>query len=135
MNHKSGLMLDVSGPSTANGAIVHQWSYNGGDNQWWFRPYQGNGYTRLFSRYSGKCLGISGGSTALGAQAVQWDCNGNPDQTWYFRWTGRNNGGWPIYNIVDYNSGLCLGVSGGSTSVGANVIQWTCNGNSDQEWF
>lgn len=135
MNNKSGLMLDVSGPSTSNGAVVHQWSYNGGDNQWWFRPWQANGWTRLSSRYSGKCLGISGGSTAAGAQAIQWDCNGNPDQFVQFQWTGKTSGGWPVYHIIDYNSGMCLGVSGGSTAQGAKVIQWPCNGNADQEWF
>jgi hypothetical protein len=135
INHKSGLMLDVSGPSTSNGAIVHQWSYNGGDNQWWFRPWQADGHTRLFSRYSGKCLGISGGSTAAGAQAVQWDCNGNSDQSFQFSWTGKTAGGWPVYNIIDDKSGDCLGVSGGSTAQGANVIQWPCNGNADQEWY
>ncbi|HEV3170723.1 MAG TPA: RICIN domain-containing protein [Actinocrinis sp.] len=135
INGGSGQMLDVSGPSTADGALVHQWTYTGADNQWWFRPWQADGYTRLFSRYSGKCLGISGGSTAAGAKAVQWSCNGNPDQTWYFQWTGASTAdGWPIYNIVNYNSGQCLGIWQGSTAVGAQAIQWPCNGNPDQEW-
>ncbi|MGC0417781.1 RICIN domain-containing protein [Embleya sp. AB8] len=30
---------------------------------------------------------------------------------------------------------LCLGVQGGSSNNGAAVIQWECNGNSDQRWF
>jgi hypothetical protein len=131
----SGQVLDVSGPSAADGALVHQWTYTGADNQWWFRPAQSDGETRLFNRYSGKCLGITGGSTAAGAQAVQWTCNGNPDQTWYFRWTGANtSAGKPIYNIVNHNSGQCLGVTGGSTAVGAQAVQWPCNGHADQEW-
>jgi hypothetical protein len=136
VNRHSGQLLDVSGPSTADGALVHQWTYTGADNQWWIRPWQADGYTRLFSRHSGKCLGVSGGSTAAGATVVQWTCNGNADQEWYFRWTGAStSGGWPIYNIVDRNSGQCLGITGGSAAVGAQAVQWPCNGNPDQEWF
>jgi hypothetical protein len=136
VNRQSGQLLDVSGPSTADGALVHQWTYTGADNQWWIRPWQADGYTRLFSRYSGKCLGVTGGSTAAGATVVQWTCNGGADQEWYVRWTGANtSGGLPIYTIVDRNSGQCLGVSGGSTAVGAQAVQWPCDGHPDQQWF
>jgi hypothetical protein len=31
-------------------------------------------------------------------------------------------------------SGLCLGVSGGSTRNGAGAVQWTCNLHKDQAW-
>jgi hypothetical protein len=30
---------------------------------------------------------------------------------------------------------MCLGISGGSTSVGAYAIQWGCNGHADQAWY
>ena len=34
-NRNSGMSLDVNGGSTANGAGVIQWPYNGGRNQQW----------------------------------------------------------------------------------------------------
>ncbi|MFF1615551.1 RICIN domain-containing protein [Amycolatopsis sp. NPDC058278] len=38
-------------------------------------------------------------------------------------------------NILNNNSGHCLSVEGGgSTSDGANAIQWTCNGGAEQYW-
>jgi hypothetical protein len=38
------------------------------------------------------------------------------------------------YNIVNVNSGMVLGVSGGSTVEGAAVIQWDSTGTLDQQW-
>jgi O-glycosyl hydrolase len=38
------------------------------------------------------------------------------------------------YEIVNNNSGQLLDVSGGSTTAGANVIQWTSNGGTNQQW-
>ena len=38
------------------------------------------------------------------------------------------------YDIVDHNSGLTLGVLGSSTAQGAQVVQWSSNGNTDQQW-
>jgi hypothetical protein len=128
-NRGSGLELDVSGPSTADGAIVHQWTYTGADNQWWIDPWQSDGYTRLFSRYSGKCLGITGGSTAAGAQAVQWTCDGSANQSWYLESTGTG-----AFELVDRGSGLCLSVAGASTAVGAAVVQEPCDGSAAREW-
>jgi hypothetical protein len=39
------------------------------------------------------------------------------------------------FSWVNKKSGQCMGVSGGSTANGAAVIQFTCNGNSDQFWY
>jgi hypothetical protein len=135
-NYNSGQLLDLTGPNTNDGTAIHQWTYTGADNQWWIRNRQSDGATQLFSRYDSKCVGVTGGSTAVGAAVVQWDCDRSANQEWYFRPTGQTgSGGWPVYNIVNKNSGLCLGVTGGSTSVGANTVQWTCNGHPDQGWY
>jgi hypothetical protein len=138
INLNSGLYMDVEGPSTANGARVHQWTWTGGLNQWW--DFYASGYgtspVQAVSEYSGKCLGVGGGSTTEGAQIVQWGCNGNPDQSWYWVDTGYvTSTGWDIFNIVDYNSGMCIGIGGGSTAIGADAVQWPCDGSSNQMWF
>jgi hypothetical protein len=133
-NYNSGMYLDVSGPSASNGTVVHQWTYNGMDNQWWFR-YAGN-YGYVFTRFGpNHCLGVSGASISAGAAVVEWACNGSADQQWIFKPTGGNADGLPLYNIVNLKSHDCLGVAGGSTLRGAPVVQWPCNGHPDQEWF
>jgi Ricin-type beta-trefoil lectin domain-like len=38
------------------------------------------------------------------------------------------------YKLVNRNSGLVLGVSGGSLANGAQLIQWTDTGSEDQAW-
>ncbi|TDD18223.1 family 43 glycosylhydrolase [Nonomuraea diastatica] len=38
------------------------------------------------------------------------------------------------YTLVNRNSGKCLEVSGGSSSDGANIQQWTCGGGANQRW-
>jgi Ricin-type beta-trefoil lectin domain-like len=35
---------------------------------------------------------------------------------------------------MNQHSGLCLAVPGGSSHNGLQLIQWTCNGASDQYW-
>jgi hypothetical protein len=133
-NDNSGMFLDISGPSSNDGSIVHQWTYNGGNNQWWFRYGWNYGY--VFTRYGpNHCLGVSGASTAAGAAVVEWTCNGSADQQWIFKPTGGHANGWPLYNIVNLKSHDCLGVAGGSMALGAPVVQWPCNGHPDQEWF
>jgi glucuronoarabinoxylan endo-1,4-beta-xylanase len=83
---------------------------------------------------SGMCLGVPSGSTSP-ANLVQWNCNGSADQNWI---RDPNDaivsGGRTYYRWVDQISGLCLAVSGGSTAVGANVIQWPCYVGADQHW-
>lgn len=131
----SRMYLDVSNESQDNGATVHQWTYTGAANQWWLRVRTLEGYFRVISLNSGKCLGVLGASMGNGTQIVQWDCNDSEDQQWAYRQVGSLPTGWPIYNLVNRNSGKCLGIIGGSTDVGGNAVQWSCNGQEDQEWY
>ena len=132
----SGLYLDVTGPSTSDGAQIHQWTYTGVNNQWWNTAVgPPNGFTQITSAYSGSCVGVSGGSLSQGAHVVQWHCDGSSNQEWGFVPTGASIGGYPVFNIVDMNSHMCLGISGGSIDVGAIAVQWDCNGSPDQEWY
>jgi hypothetical protein len=41
----------------------------------------------------------------------------------------------PVYNtIVNWRSGLCLGVTNGDMNDGTPVVQYPCNGHPDQKW-
>jgi len=131
MNYNSGKAVDVTGYSTDNGAVIEQWTYNGGDNQKWQLTSQGNngGYYSLLATHSGKALDVYGGSTTDGASVIQWT------------WVGGNNQVWQVvptfngtYKLVNKNSGKVLDVSGASALDGASVIQWTWNGGNNQKW-
>lgn len=39
-----------------------------------------------------------------------------------------------FWRLQNGHSNLCLGVSGSSTSNGAEVIQWSCDGGAEQSW-
>jgi hypothetical protein len=57
------------------------------------------------------------------------------DQQWSYRQVGTGPAGQPAYNIVNRNSGKCLGIIGGSMDVGGNAVQWDCIGHDDQKWY
>ncbi|WP_126629528.1 RICIN domain-containing protein [Dictyobacter alpinus] len=138
-NLNANMEMDVYGNSTNNSAHIDQWPYNGQNNQRWsMAPYYSNGYGyfTVTSVNSGKCMGVQGASTAQGASVVQYTCNNSHDQSWLWVWTGSfTSDGWPIWNIVNENSGLCLGITEASQTAGTYAIQWDCNGNADQSWY
>jgi hypothetical protein len=135
ININSQLAMEVYHSLTANGAAVDQWPYNGTNAQWWVRAQNSSGYDLVINVNSGKCMGVGGGSTAWQAPVVQWDCNGSPDQKWAWHGTGSTYNGWPVYNIVNYNSGLCLDVPHSSTTQGQALWQYGCNGTGAQAWY
>ena len=129
VNRNSGLVLDVNGASTTNGATVIQWSWSGGNNQQWRIEGTGSGYYRLVNRNSGQVLDVSGGSTTDGAQVIQWPWNGGNNQQWRIEEVGSG-----YYRLINRNSGDALDVNAGSTVNGAQVIQWPWNGGNNQQW-
>jgi D-hexose-6-phosphate mutarotase len=73
---------------------------------------------------------VSGGSTSQGARVRTWTCNGGADQYWASSQYSGN-----LYYLVNYKSGLIVGVQGGSTSNGASLVLWTPQGHADQLWY
>jgi glucosylceramidase len=85
---------------------------------------------RLVNRYSGKPFGVYGASTSNGAQIVSWTDDNDPDQQWTLE-----NAGSGYFYIVDVNSGKALDDTGGSTSNGTIMQQYTLtSGDTNQEW-
>ncbi|MEV4417571.1 RICIN domain-containing protein [Catellatospora sp. NPDC049609] len=74
-------VLDVSGVSAADNAVVHLWNYVGGGNQQWIPVAEGGGYYHFVSVHSGKCLDVPAASTADSVQLVQYTCNGTGAQS------------------------------------------------------
>jgi hypothetical protein len=125
----SGLTMDVSNVSTADGALVHQWQWLSGNNQQWQFQDAGDGYFRVVARHSGKCLDVSGVSTADGAAVHQWTCVGGQNQQW--QWVPAADG---YFTLRARHSGKCLDVSGFSTANGGSLVQWSCTGAANQQW-
>jgi hypothetical protein len=134
-NANSSLVMDVSGGSTAVGGPIIQWTNHAGTNQQWqLRQAAGNIYT-LANVNSGLCLEVPGGSTAQGTQLDQGTCGGGVNQQWALNAVGAyTSSSDASYELANLGSGLVADVSGGSTSAGANVIQWPTNGGANQEW-
>ena len=129
VSRSSGKVLDVPGASTADGAIIEQWTDNGGQNQQWSLVSVGSGYYKIVSRSSGKVLDVPGASTANGAHIQQWTDNGAANQQWSLVSVGSG-----YYKIVSRSSGLVLDVTGASTADGAVIEQWPDNGGTNQQW-
>ena len=85
-NIHSGKCLDIAGPSTADGATIHQWTcLSGQASQRFYIEDKGNGQSQIRSSYSGKCLDVNAWGTQDGAKIIQWSCSGGNNQKWFFR--------------------------------------------------
>ena len=118
VNRHSGKVLDVSGPSTADGANIHQWDWVGGSNQQWRFEPGGDGAYKLIARHSNKACEVTGASWANGANVQQYTTNGTPAQEW---WAVPAGGGY--YKILNRETGRVLDVQSSGTTNGA---VWGC---------
>lgn len=129
VNRNSGKVLDVSDSSTADGAAVIQWPWNGGVNQEWNLVPNGDGSYRLVNGRSGKVLESPGGS-AEGASLDQRADTGGGNQWWQL--VPSTTSGY--FRLVNSSTGWCADVANASTADGAKVIQWPTTGGANQDW-
>ncbi|WNG48669.1 glycosyl hydrolase [Archangium minus] len=132
INKATGRCLDIAGPSTADGANIHQWSCHTGSSQQWALQATDNGYYRIVSRYSGKVLDVAGPSASDGANVHQWTSTGGTNQQFksvslgsgWYRFEARHSG--KVLDAADcYTSG---NVDGG------NIQQWSWSNNDCQQF-
>ena len=81
-NEHSGLVLDVEGWATTDGANVHQWTSTGGANQHWNLIENEDGTYRIENEHSGLVLDAEGWATADGTNVHQWTSTGGANQRW-----------------------------------------------------
>jgi hypothetical protein len=127
-NHHSGLVADVTGGSTEDGAEIVQWDRT--DRPWQqfrFVP-SGDGYYRIVNRHSGKALDVWEHSTADGAEIRQYTDLGNPNQQW--RPVDTADG----VSFVNRHSGKALEVWDWSTEPGGRLSQFEHHGGAGQVW-
>ena len=81
-NRNSGLILGVAGGSSADGAVIEQWTDGGWTSQHWQLVDAGGGFYKLRNRATAKVVDVSGGSLSNGANVIQWGDNGGSNQHW-----------------------------------------------------
>jgi GH43 family beta-xylosidase len=131
LSKSSGKALDVAGCSTANGANVIQWPYNGGECQKWRLQHVGEGYYVLLAAHSGKALDVAGCSAVDGADVITWPYWGAHCQQWLVE---RTDDG-VSFRLLARHSGKALDVAGCSVADGADVITWPYWGPDCQRWY
>ncbi|GGM81226.1 RICIN domain-containing protein [Dactylosporangium sucinum] len=131
----SGKCVDVIDGATRNGAGIQQASCSGQPRQLWTLRAKGSGRYEIISVSSGRCLDVTGGPTATGDGVLTelWDCTGQTNQSWRLTPPSNSDIATPV---VAKHSGKCLDVRGGpaQTANGAVIEQWTCTGESNQNW-
>ncbi|MCB0167424.1 MAG: ricin-type beta-trefoil lectin domain protein [Anaerolineae bacterium] len=125
----SGKCLDVQGDNRNNGAVIQQFSCNGGQNQQWILRPAGNGFYNLVSRSSNRCLDIRAASRDDRVPAQLFSCNNGDNQRFQLRHVGSS-----FFNLVAKHSGKCLDVRGNDTDNRAIVQQFRCTGSQNQQW-
>ncbi|WP_438492657.1 RICIN domain-containing protein [Streptomyces asiaticus] len=114
---------DIAGSGIQGGGIQPDAHHPGNPQmqQFEFVPVSG-GYGQLRAQHSGHVVAVSGGSTAAGTPNIVQQA---PDGTAGTLWL-------PVrqpddsYAFQNKNSGLCLDVYGGGSSLGRQLDQWPC---------
>lgn len=92
-------------------------------------PAQAAGYV-LINQNSGQCLSINHGDVNInGAWAIQYPC---AQSTEAWNKIDPSGGYQPIK--YSYLANRCLGITGGSTALGARAVIWSCDGTANQRW-
>lgn len=126
-NYKSKMYLQPDGNFNV-GTVIKQYPPQAGGYQEW-RWVADGAYDSLMSNLSLKNMGIDRGTTAPYAFAIL----ANPSGAWNQDWEVTETFG--IYRFQNRNSGLCLGINGGSTAAGAAAIQAPCDlVAANQQW-
>lgn len=125
----SGKCMDIYAASTADGAILHQYSCTGLSNQRFTLESQGGGKYRLKAEHSGKCLAVASVHSE-GAQFEQRSCNNSDAQLFYV--TDKGNQQFEIKNV---GSNRCMDVRYWSQGDFAVAQQSSCHGGNNQRFI
>ena len=134
-NVNSGMYMEVTGGTAANGTNVQQWgAYEAASHNTWKVKYAGNGYYKLYSQVGDGntyLLDITNASTADGANIQIYEDTQCDAQL--FKFVKASDGLYRIYTKVTTDAS-CVEVADASTASGANVQQWEDNGHNCQLW-
>lgn len=127
VNEKSGRCIGIDSSDYAG-----DWTCTSNNDQLWYLANCSGLYCNIENE-NNQCLGVAGGSTQEGARIRGWTCSGAADQFWNY-----NNycvsGPHSLQQFLENSDGYVIGVQGGSTANGAELIQWASNTSTDQCW-
>jgi pimeloyl-ACP methyl ester carboxylesterase len=123
----SGKVAEISGAATAAGALLAQWSGNGGQHQQFAFIDAGGGYVRIRARHSGLVLQVANNTS--GADITQQPDTNAASQQW--RLTDQGGG---VVSLINRQSGLAMDVWQRSTADGARISQYAYSGNPNQRF-
>ncbi|MFI0373472.1 RICIN domain-containing protein [Actinomadura sp. 1N219] len=115
----AGQCLDVADANDGNGAMVTLWTCNGSQAQRW-SLVDGRIQSDLPSH---RCLDVRAGNRGQGTLVGMYQCNSSPQQQWHF---DRDR-------LISGLNRMCMSLLN-NFSDGAAVVNWPCNGNTDQSW-
>lgn len=130
-NVGSGLCLEVADATAANGTNVQQGS---GNADGWTLQDAGDGYYTIRSQVgdgSTYYLDLDCGKTDNGTNIGIFSNTSSDAQL--FKFLDNGDGTYTIATKPTKDQS-CLGVAGGSTEEGANVVQWAWDGSDNQKW-
>ncbi|WP_103265947.1 RICIN domain-containing protein [Enteroscipio rubneri] len=133
-NVASGLVLDVSRASTANGANIQTYAANGSNAQQFAfsgaAPLASGAYYMIRScQDPSQVIDTAAASLANGANVQTYTSNNTGAQKWKI--VGNNDG---TYTFLNANSGKALDVKSAQAITGANVQQYSSNNTLAQKW-
>jgi len=133
VNEGNGLCLDAENWGTANGTILDQYTCGSGPystqtNQEWEFQSAGNGNYYITSvNAPSEAWNVVNNGTTNGSLMQLWSYGGASNE----QWSAVSLGG-GYYKFVGVGSGLCLDVPAASTTAGAQLDIYACNGTAAQ---
>ncbi len=133
-NVNSGRCMDVYKSGTEDGTNVQQYGTvaNKSNNTWRIKD-AGEGYVYIISQLSNGRTGyltVENGTDQDGANVIISSFTGNDEQKFRLK----NSGGGYVILTKCSDEKRCIEVEAAAADAGANVQQWSLNGNSCQSW-
>ncbi|PPK92500.1 ricin-type beta-trefoil lectin protein [Kineococcus xinjiangensis] len=133
-NVATGKVLDVKSKSTAAGARLVQYSYNGGTNQQWRFVCVNGGAYKIVARHSGQVIDVPNATTAEGAFLQQWPANGSTAQAWYVGRVSSLDSGHMTFELQNLGNKKVIDVAADGVSI-VQSTSTTASGNKRQQWI
>ncbi|HEY0934771.1 MAG TPA: RICIN domain-containing protein, partial [Trebonia sp.] len=130
-----GDCVEIAGGSTSAGAAVIQNPCSYGSDEQFALHSVGTGVYQVVAQNSGLCVAPDAGGTAGGVRLVQTACTTAGSAEWKIQQGGQTTG-FPsgYHQLVVAADSLCLDVYGAGGAAGTAIDQWTCNGQTNQQF-
>ncbi|MDO4994280.1 MAG: LamG-like jellyroll fold domain-containing protein, partial [Bacteroidales bacterium] len=142
VNKASGKVLSLTNGNATVRDNVYQWADGGLSNQAWnvtpsatshsdfsYVTIRNANTSTMYLYLDAQAWAMDPGANVSAWSDGDWADPNNDWQYWHVRYAGDG-----YYYIINHNTGLYLEVAGASSANGANVQQWTNNGNDCQKW-